>query len=171
MTTPQDIPAHHYFEAPHYHRPRHIDPPSVFLAGGITGCPRWHDTAVDLFRTGTPFVVLNPNRVDFPIHDPAAGAEQVRWEQHHLHAADFTLFWFPASDRKVTTQPIAMFELGQALTPGSSRRIVVGVDPDYPRAADVHLFVDLHRPGMTVWSTLADTVTAVQRAAHAEVGR
>lgn len=162
MITPQATPRR-YFEAPDYYRARLVDPPSVFLAGGITHCPRWHDTATAALAR---FVVLNPNRAEFPIDDPDAGPAQVRWEQHHLHAADCTLFWFPACDPAKTTQPIAMFELGQALSPGSSRRIVVGADPGYPRVADVRMFVELWRPGMTVWSTLSDTLTAVQRAAE-----
>lgn len=150
-----------YFEAPHYYRPQPVDGPKVFLAGGITGVESWQAKAtVELERRlkGRGLVVFNPNRRNFPIGDPSAGWEQVSWEQHHLHAADVTLMWFPASDPTVTTQPIAMFELGQAL--GEGRRIVVGADPDYPRAADVTMLCQLTRPGMPVWSTLDDVIEA-----------
>jgi hypothetical protein len=158
-----------YFEAPNYYEPADGDPPAVFLAGGITGCPRWHDDAVDYLRaSGVPMVVLNPNRADFPIQDPDAGMEQVSWEQHHLHLPGvITLMWFPASDPTVTTQPIAMFELGQAI--GEDRALVVGAHSDYPRAADVDLMMQLHRPAETVRRFLDDllaaTVEAVRRAA------
>lgn len=139
-----------YVEAPTYYRPQPADPRGVFLAGGITGVERWHDRAVAYFRSAAqPVVVINPNRAKFPIHDPSAAWEQVTWEQHHLHLPGVvTLFWFPASDPAVTTQPIAMFELGQAL--GEGRRIVVGAHPDYPRAPDVHMLCQLARPGQVV---------------------
>lgn len=162
-----------YFEAPTYYQPADGDPPAVFLGGGITGCPRWHDDAIDLLhRTGMDMVVLNPNRESFPIHDPAAGREQVWWEQDHLLLPQtITMMWFPASDRTITVQPIAMFELGQCLNPATlaaGRRIVVGAAPGYPRAADVELMMAYHRPGQPVYSTLeglvAETVLAVGRA-------
>ena len=132
----------------------------MFLGGGITGVERWHDhAAAVLADADPPVVVLNPNRVDFPIHDPGSGQEQVSWEQHHLHLPGvITLFWFPASDPRVTTQPIAMFELGQAL--GEGRSVVVGAHPRYPRQADVHLLCELSRPGLTVHTGLDDVLTA-----------
>lgn len=143
-----------YYEAPTDYDIDASDPPAVFLAGGITGCPRWHHHAVETLRaSGVPMVVLNPNRVDFPIHDPDAGWEQVRWEQHHLHLPGvITMMWFPACDAKVTTQPIAQFELGQAL--GENRRLVVGADPGYPRRRDVELMMRWNRPGASVCSSL-----------------
>lgn len=155
-----------YFEAPTYYRPQPCDPPAVFLAGGITGvAERWHPRAVAaLHAAPEPLVVLNPNRAEFPIGDPSAAWTQVSWEQHHLRLADVTLFWFAPSDAAVTTQPIAMFELGQAL--GEGRRVVVGAHPDYPREADVHMLCQLSRPGMPVFSDLDDVLPAVAGAAQ-----
>ncbi|MFB7896152.1 nucleoside 2-deoxyribosyltransferase domain-containing protein [Streptomyces xiamenensis] len=149
-----------YVEAPNYYRPQPADPPAVFLAGGITGVERWHDRAVmALERSGVPVVILNPNRVRFPISDPSAAWEQVSWEQHHLHLSrTLTLLWFPACDASVTTQPIAMYELGQAL--GEGRPLVVGADPGYPREPDVHMLCQLARPGMAVYSDLEHVVQA-----------
>ncbi|OLZ51644.1 hypothetical protein BS329_15370 [Amycolatopsis coloradensis] len=148
-------------EAPTYYRPQPQDPPSVFLAGGITGIAEpWHQRAVTVLGSSpVELVVLNPNRARFPIEDPGAAWEQVSWEQHHLRLADRTLFWFPRSDPAISTQPIAMFELGQAL--GESREIVVGAAPGYPREADVHMLCQLARPGLPVYSTLDDVLTAV----------
>lgn len=144
-----------YFEAPDYYRPQAVDGPAVFLAGGITGADRWQDHAVAVLHS-RPVVVLNPNRADFPISDPGAAWEQVSWEQHHLHLPTvLTLFWFPAS---VTVQPIAMFELGQAL--GEGRRLVVGAHPDFPREPDVHMLCQLARPGLPVYSDLDDVLAA-----------
>lgn len=151
-----------YFEAPTYYRPQPVDPPSVFLAGGITGVAEyWHQRAVAVLEAAPePLVVLNPNRAAFPIGDASAAFVQVSWEQHHLRLAAVTLFWFAASDSAVTTQPIAMFELGQAL--GEGREIVVGAHPTYPREADVHMLCQLARPGMPVFSDLDDVLAAVQ---------
>ncbi len=150
-----------YYEAPNYWDPQPSDPPGVFLAGGITGCPRWHDEAIRVLSgCGESMVVLNPNRREFPIHDPDAGLEQVTWEQHHLHLPQtITMMWFPASDPAVTTQPIAQFELGQAL--GERRALLVGADPGYPRSRDVHLMIGINRPGMTVHTSLPDLLGAV----------
>lgn len=162
-TGPQSL----YVEAPTYYRPQPADPSAVFLAGGITGVERWHDHAVKTLQaSGKPVVIINPNRARFPIHDPSAAWEQVSWEQHHLHLPSVTtLFWFPASDPAVTTQPIAMFELGQAL--GEGRRIVVGAHPDYPREPDVHMLCQLARPGQVVYSDLDHALQAV----NSEEGR
>jgi hypothetical protein len=149
------------FEAPNYWEPAAGDPPGVFLAGGISGCERWHDHAVQVLRdSGVPMVVLNPNRTDFPIHDPDAGPEQVRWEQHHLFLPQvITLMWFPASDPQVTTQPIAQFEFGQALA-SRPDRLLVGADPDYPRARDVRLMMWVHQPVAPVFFMLDDLLNA-----------
>lgn len=155
-----------YIEAPTYWQPLPNDPPAVFLAGGITNCARWHDDAlVELRGTGVDMVVLNPNRRHFPIHDPAAGKEQVWWEQHHLLRPEtVTLMWFPESDASLTTQPIAQFEFGQCLNPdtlAAGRRVVVGADPGYPRVRDVELMMAYHRPDQAVYSTLPELVAAV----------
>lgn len=149
-------PQPQYFEAPTYYRPDPVDPPAVFLGGGITGVERWQEHAAEvLMAAEEPLVVLNPNRINFPIADPGSAWEQVRWEQHHLHLPTvLTLLWFPASDPRVTTQPIAMAELGQAL--GEGRQMVVGADPAYPREADVRMLCHLNRPGLVVHSDLDD---------------
>lgn len=161
-----------YFEAPDYYTPIPADRAVVFLGGGITGCPRWHDDAAGwLLNSGRPLAVCNPNRKNFPIHDPAAGWEQVAWEQHHLHLPNaVTLMYFPASDRTVTTQPIAMYELGQVLGQNvyarEPRRLVLAVDPGYPRAVDIELLcrsesLRLDRPMTVIHTALEPALDAV----------
>lgn len=145
-----------YIEAPHYCRPTD-DGPSVFLAGGITGVERWHTRAAAALQAHG-VTVFNPHRAELPIHDPNAGWEQASWQQHHLHAADVTLIWFPTSDQAVPPSPPGMFELGQAL--GAGRRIVVGADKDYPHEPEVRMICQVARPDMPVFSTLEDTVAA-----------
>ena len=150
-----------YFEAPDYYRPAPLDPPAVFLAGGITGCTDWQAGPAELLLA-EDLVVLNPRRADFPIHDPAAAPEQIAWEHHHLHLQQVvTAFWFAAE----TVQPIALLELGAALdNPG--RRIAVGAHPHYPRRLDVVEQTRLARPGLPeVVSTLDGLAAAVIEAA------
>lgn len=151
-----------YVECPREHTVRPGSPPALFLAGGITGCPDWQAQAVAQLAAAD-VVVCNPRRTNFPIDDPDAGPEQVRWEHRHLQLADLVLFWFPPCDPAVTTQPIAMYELGAAAT--AARRIVVGADPRYPRRADVVLQLELARPELAVH----DTLTATLAAARAEL--
>lgn len=149
-----------YYESPADYDPMEITiRPAVFLAGGITGCPDWQAHARRLINnSGLVVDILNPRRVNFPIDDPAARWEQVSWEQRHLHTDGVhTMFWFPASDHAVTTQPIAMFELGQAI--GEGRSFNVGTDPDYPRRTDVEMLCRLNLPDLAVQNTLADTVS------------
>ncbi len=47
------------------------DGPSLFLAGGITGCPDWQRQLRDKLAD-TPLTLLNPRRANFPIDDPRA---------------------------------------------------------------------------------------------------
>ncbi|MFB6516892.1 nucleoside 2-deoxyribosyltransferase domain-containing protein [Streptomyces sp. NPDC056401] len=145
-------------EAPAVHRPAPGEPPSVFLAGGITHCPPWQSEAA---RELADFVVFNPRRTDFDVSDPSQTDVQIAWEYAHLLRADLTLFWFPACDAALTVQPITLYELGAAAaTPG--RRLVVGADPGYPRRADVITQLSLSRPDLTVHPTLPETVTAAR---------
>ena len=55
-----------YIEAPNKvkHRPTKS---SIFLAGGITGCPDWQKHVVTTLRD-LPVRIYNPRRSDFPEH-------------------------------------------------------------------------------------------------------
>jgi len=129
-----------YFEAPTEYAGAD---PSVFLAGGITGCGDWQREMADLLAR-SDLVVLNPRRRNFPIDDPAAAEEQIRWEFRHLRRASARLFWFPSA----THCPIALFELGAwSMRAGP---LFVGVDPDYARRADVEIQTKLARPDVRV---------------------
>ncbi|WP_405776955.1 nucleoside 2-deoxyribosyltransferase domain-containing protein [Streptomyces sp. NBC_01538] len=69
------------------------DAPSVFPGGDITGCPNWQRRAVlQLDAIGSPAVVLNPRRDDFPAGQVEAAREQTAWEYEHLRIADVILF-------------------------------------------------------------------------------
>lgn len=135
--------------------------PTVFLAGGITGCRDWQADTPPLLPDGT--VAFNPRRPDWPIDDPAASAGQIAWEFDHLHRADAILVWFSHE----TIQPITLFELAAHAYTG--RRIAVGADPRYPRRTDVVLQLRHARPDITVRDTLqavcADAVGLLDAAA------
>jgi hypothetical protein len=150
-----------YFESP-APVPPHIlsTAPSVFLAGGITGAPDWQAYATNQLVIGhDTMIIVNPRRANFPMGDPAAGRDQILWEQRYLHAVHTTLFWFPDARPHPTVQPIALLELGQAL--GEGRRIVVGADPGYVRFADVLIQCEINRPTLTVHTTIDDVIAEV----------
>lgn len=145
-----------YYEAPDYYdRDAHGGRPVVFLAGGITHCPDWQQEAARILLADR-LVVLNPRRKHFDLGDANAWQEQVAWEHYHLHLPNVvTMFWFPACDPALTVQPIALFELGQAL--GEGRQIAVGADPGYPRRRDVEMLM-AHNSPLRVQETLTSTL-------------
>lgn len=127
---------------------------SIFLAGGITGCPDWQQEIVHLF-TATDFTLLNPRRKNFPIGDPKAAFEQIKWEHHALRDADAILFWFPHE----TICPIVLYELGAwSMT---DKPIFVGVHPEYKRRQDVEIQSQLVRPYVEIVYSLEKLVDQV----------
>lgn len=117
---------------------------SLFLAGGISGCPDWQSLVMNTVLVRYPIDLLNPRRVSFNVGDPAAAPAQIKWEFDHLRRADGILFWFC----KETIQPIALFELGAwSMT---NKPLFVGADPDYPRLFDIQQQLPLARPELSV---------------------
>ena len=126
-----------------YHRPVAsvaARPASIFLAGGIKGCPDWQAYAVNRLKH-TQFVVLNPRRPEFSPSEEE-GRAQIRWERFHLEQADEVLFWFPQE----TVCPISLFELGTWLY--TRKVLLVGCHPKYPKRFDVQVQSRLARPEM-----------------------
>jgi len=130
----------------------------VFLAGGITGCPDWQAQVIAALD-GQDVTLLNPRRADFPIGDPAAAEEQIRWEYDHFRLADAALFWFPAE----SVCPIVLFELGAWLSGGHVRgaRLFVATHPAYSRRQDVVIQTRLRDPAVVVGDSLASLVADV----------
>ncbi len=116
---------------------------SVFLAGGITGCPDWQQELVALLDN-SDLILFNPRRADFPIDDPSAALEQITWEHNYLRTADAVSFWFA----KDTLQPITLYELGSWSM--SDKPIFIGVHPEYPRRQDVEIQTKLIRPEVEI---------------------
>lgn len=129
---------------------------SVFLAGGITGCPDWQTEIAGELGNVDKLILLNPRRANFLTHDPGAALEQITWEHEHLRKADAILFWFPCE----TICPIVLYELGAwSMT---DKPIFVGVHPKYQRRQDVEIQTDLTRPDVEIvysLQELADQVT------------
>ena len=128
--------------------------PKVFLAGGIPNCPDWQREMVALLAN-TELALLNPRRKDFPIGDPDAALEQIRWEHQALRLADAILFWFPCE----TICPIVLYELGAwSMT---DKPIFVGVHPEYQRIQDVEIQTGLVRPDIKLVYSLQDLAVQV----------
>lgn len=133
-----------YVECPEIYRGHG---PSLFLAGGITGCPDWQsDMRRLLDHSGLD--LLNPRRRDFRIDAPDVAENQIRWEHAHLRCADAILFWFALE----ALQPIALYELGAwSMT---DKPLFVGVHPGYARRRDVEVQTRLARPDVVLVHTL-----------------
>jgi nicotinamidase/pyrazinamidase len=151
----------HYVEAPaDYEGPL----PSIFLAGGISGCELWQPCVAEMLE-GLAVAVVNPRRDDYPWHDPAAAEEQIRWEFEQLSRATACLFWFPPQ----TLCPIALYELGR--WSAGSRPMFVGVHPDYQRRVDVEIQLGLARPEVSIVHTLEELAAQViERFGNVEFG-
>jgi hypothetical protein len=128
---------------------------SLFLAGGITGCPDWQREVIASLA-GERITLLNPRRANFPIHDPSAATQQIEWEHRLLRKADAILFWFPCE----TLCPIVLYELGAwSMT---DKVMFVGTHPDYQRKQDVVVQTALVRPDVSVTHDLRDLVASVK---------
>jgi len=131
-----------YIESPNTYRPQ-AGETSIFLAGGITGAPNWQREIVELLKQ-TSLIVFNPRRKNFPIKDPGAAEEQIRWEHEHLRLATIIAFWFP----RETICPIGLYELGAWSM--MDKPMYIGIHPEYPRRIDVEVQTKLTRPEVEI---------------------
>lgn len=142
-----------YVESPNNYQPQ-LQDRSLYLAGGITGCPDWQQEIVHLLKA-TDLFLLNPRRKHFPIDDPTAAEFQIKWEHKHLRMADEILFWFP----RETLCPIALYELGAwSMT---DVPMYVGVHPNYQRRMDIEIQTKLTRPNIKIVYSLYDLAIQV----------
>lgn len=124
---------------------------SLFLAGGITGCPDWSVKYRSYFED-TDLVLLNPRRE--LVKDMAKwlgekeGQKQIDWEHAHLRKASAVSFWFPAEGKCI----ISMYELGAALE--RTRPVFVGVHPLYWKQRSVVYQTYKQRPEVEVVGNL-----------------
>ena len=116
--------------------------PSVFIAGGISNCPDWQTHMVSFMDTSL-YDVVNPRREGgFDITGTTA-REQIEWEHSALSKIDSCIFWFPCE----TLCPITLFELSKQLLRAKQKSVclVVGWHPDYQRAFDLEVQIDLEK--------------------------
>lgn len=123
----------------------------IFLAGGITNCDDWQDKVIDHLYNSlgvngwdtSNLVIFNPRRKNFPINDPNAAYEQIKWEFCALNSCNIFTMYFCNSD---SIQPICMYELGRNIakieneykdTVRWKQRIIVSVEDGYKRSQDV----------------------------------
>ena len=145
-----------------------IGRPSLFLAGGITGCPDWQREVVSSFTSSCPDLwLLNPRRSDWPTKISSLAqrdedTKQITWEHEAISLATAHLFWFC----KETVQPIALYELGKVQALG--RGLFVGAHPEYSRTHDVMTQMSLVRPGLSVHKNIDALLWDVQSALEAE---
>jgi len=151
-----------YIEAPNVYDDRTSTKPSIFLAGGITGCWDWQAKATRALE-GLELVILNPRRAQFPMGDPSAARGQIEWEYDHLNKATAIMFWFAEE----ATQPIALLELGSWSR--SNKLLFVGVDDHYPRREDIRIQLGLARPDLPIYRKLGDVTGAIRNSLE-EIG-
>ena len=135
-----------YVEAPHKVE---VNKKSIFLAGGITGCPDWQKKVVEKIKD-LDIVIYNPRRADFDISDTNASKIQIEWEHNMLRKADVISFWFC----KETIQPITLYELGAHTV--TSKPLIIGMDKGYERREDVEIQTKLERPDTEFVYSLKD---------------
>lgn len=128
--------------------------PSLFLAGGITGCVPWQ---LDLIKKidFLDIAVFNPRRKNFPMHDPSASFKQIKWEYDHLRKASMITFWFC----KATLCPIVLYELGAWSV--TRKPLTIGIEPGYKRTQDVEIQTQLVRPDIDICRSLDDLAESI----------
>ncbi len=146
-----------YIESPTWLSRFSLQKKVLFLAGGITGCPDWQQ---EMRRklADTDWILLNPRRKHFPIHDPSAAPAQITWEYMHLRKATAILFWFPCE----TICPIVLYELGAWSV--MDKPLFIGVHPDYSRRLDVEIQTSLVRPDIDIVYSLEELAEVVRNA-------
>lgn len=127
---------------------------TIFLGGGISGCPEWQTEMIDLLRD-TNAVIYDPRRADYSDSLEVA-KEQITWEYNYLIHCEEILFWFP----KETICPITLFELGRWSM--LNKPIYVGCHPQYSRLFDVQTQMALVRPDLKICSTLVELAEQVK---------
>jgi hypothetical protein len=143
--------------------------PSVFLAGGITGCPDWQQEVIGKLADVKMGCLLNPRRANFPIHDPNAAREQITWEFRALSAANVFSMWFSNAP---SDQPICFYELGRHLAmrqvDNQLNYVVLGVEKGFKRSQDVYIQSELVAKKLSdrIVATLDEYVENIREAVY-----
>lgn len=135
--------------------PEHVveDYPIVFLAGGITNCSEWQKKVIEYFKDKDyDYIICNPRRNSFPIHNPNASYSQIKWEFDCLERCGIFTMYFDKSDK--SDQPICFYELGRNICRLQERypdtwynRMIITCHKDFKRIIDVQTQVGLATNG------------------------
>lgn len=117
----------------------------TFLAGGITNCKEWQNAVLNKlneFEIDDNLIIFNPRRKNFPINDPTASFDQIRWEFDYLEQCDIFSMYFDGPTQ--SDQPICFYELGRNLERMKTKfpenwdkRIIITVNYQFKRTSDV----------------------------------
>jgi hypothetical protein len=156
IRAPEIAPPHWYSEASDI----------LFLAGGITGCPKWDLEVIDGLKDQEDLLVITPRRLDFDTSNPNMALEQIRWEFRDLNNASVISFWFPEE----TLCPITLLELGKALQKSvaqssmfSALDVVIGCHPNYARRVDVVEQTRLMNPKIRIVDSIPKLIDEIKR--------
>lgn len=138
---------------------------SVFLAGGIQKTEDWQKIVIkELYKIykNEPIVLFNPRRDNFPIHDPNAAFQQIKWEYDALNIVDIFSMFFAKGD---TDEPICQYEYGKHLerryVNDDLDRLVVSSEPEYRRYQDVIIQTQLVSPKIYVGKSIVEHVNSL----------
>lgn len=115
----------------------------LFIAGGITNCPDWQADLVELLKE-EDLTVFNPSCKNFDVNDSSMETKQIKWEHERLNESNIVSFWFPSE----TLCPITLYELGKMSM--TTKRVFIGVDPEYSRLNDIIIQTGLIRPEIKI---------------------
>ncbi len=121
---------------------------TVFLAGGIVNCKNWQKQVIDTLYNDQYyendlglFVLFNPRRDNFPIHDKSAAIQQIAWEFDMIEKCNIFSMYFSSGE---SDQPICMYELGRNILRMQMKypadwqdRIIISIEDGYKRKQDV----------------------------------
>jgi hypothetical protein len=141
---------------------------SVFLAGGITNCPKWQNEVIRKLEDFElqSLVIYNPRQEHFDITNPNASYKQIAWEYQYLESMDIFSMYFSDGN---SDQPICMYELGRNIIRMQNRfpndwkeRIVITCENGYRRKQDVYIQTRLATQDDIVYDSLDKHISAIQ---------
>ena len=135
---------------------------TLFLAGGITNCRQWQKELINMFKNYQSqhgqlnLTIFNPRRQNFPIDDPNASFEQIKWQFEYIQKSDIFSMFFCGDTN--SSQPICFYQLGKQLglrKNNNFNNIVITAEPQFSRYEDVVIQTQLiSNNGLNVFNNL-----------------
>lgn len=134
----------------------------LFIAGGISNCPKWQDQLVEKLSNEPKLlkfkkkniIIFNPRCIEIPEEEP-----QIKWEFKRLKKSDIISFWFSEG----SLNPITLFEYGSHFK-SKDKKIIVGCHPDYERRTNVITQTKLENPKLKVNENFDDFYDEIVKA-------